>query len=361
MKKLLCCLCCACLLLTSLPMTGCAGSFFAEEGHLIEGIVLGKNPPPGHQTLIFKYTDGTEEEIDIEVVQGEKGEEGTGIAGVTWKYDKDNRQTGVTLTFTDKSLEPVTIDIPDGRSVVGVHPYEDVTGKSVIFEYSDGSSQMFALPKGDKGNGITSFTCVQDENDKSVTIDIVMDDGRAPVHVFIPGPAEGRGVSEMIGGEAGSNYYIDVTYTDGTTQTILFKRPTKWFNGTSKPSTSVGEVGDFFFDTSHDKIYQKEEYEEGEYGWSEVASFNMEKYDVNFDLNDDGDASMPVNTTTFKVERGSYFSADGNGDIPIPTRPGYTFKGWYRKKTFDPATMSPFTDFTPVFSDLTLYAIWEKQ
>jgi uncharacterized repeat protein (TIGR02543 family) len=69
---------------------------------------------------------------------------------------------------------------------------------------------------------------------------------------------------------------------------------------------------------------------------------------------------MPSANKVYRVERGSYFSADGNGDIPIPTRPGYKFMGWYTKRSVNPATMSPFTDFTPVFSDLTLYAIWEE-
>ena len=161
--------------------------------------------------------------------------------------------------------------------------------------------------------------------------------------------------SEITPKEEGKYYYIDVEYTNGETEQLKFERPAKWENGSKKPDDDYGENGDYFFDTKHGKIYCKS-------GgiWAEAVDFNIEKYTVIFDLNDDVDtpASMPTSASIFKVERGSYFSADGNGDIPIPVRAGYEFGGWYAKKHVNELTMSPFTDFTPVFSDLTLYARW---
>ena len=38
-------------------------------------------------------------------ISGKEGEEGTGIAKVTWNHDDQNRKTGVTFEFTDKTAE----------------------------------------------------------------------------------------------------------------------------------------------------------------------------------------------------------------------------------------------------------------
>ena len=371
MKKIIRRVCSACLILATLFLVGCGGSFFAEEELQIVSIEAVPTNE-GYTMLTITYSDESERDPDIFAIpdgeKGKMGETGTGIAKITYEHDDNNLQTGITIEFTDNSLEPVSFDIPDGRSVVEIIEYEDSTmGKCVIFKYSDGTqSDPKPLPKGDTGYGITHFSCVQNEQDKSVTMDIVMDDGRPPIHVFIPPPAEGRGIEGMIAGESenGSNYCISVTYSDGTTTTLEFDRPSYWFNGTTKPDSNNdiegSKVGDYFFDTLHDKIYTKKEH-----GWVEIVGFNVEKYKIKFDVNDDGDAWMPVNVNTFDIDRGSYFSENGYGDIPIPTRPGYTFKGWYKQKidlttATIPATVSPFTDLTPVFSDLTLYAIWEK-
>ena len=365
MKKTIRRVCFACLILTVLLLTGCGGSFFAEEDLQIVSVEA-EPTNDGYTKLIITYSDESDREPDVFAIpdgaQGTEGAKGTGISKISYEHDDENRQTGITLEFTDATLAPVSFDIPDGLSVVDIVPYEDsVLGKCVIFKYSDKSqSEPYQLPKGDTGNGITSFSCVQNDQDKSVTIDVVMDDGRDPIHVFIPGPKEGRGVAEMIGGESGSNYYVEVKYTDGTGQKILFSRPAKWLNGTTQPALSEGEVGDYFFDTSHDKIYLKEEYEGGIVEWKEIVGFEKETYTVEFDLNDEGDATFLIGSDgPFTVERGSYFSENGFGEIPIPKRDGYTFVGWYRQKQVYEPTMSRFTDLTPIFSDLKLYAIWE--
>ena len=62
----------------------------------------------------------------------------------------------------------------------------------------------------------------------------------------------------------------------------------------------------------------------------------------------------------YQIPHGSYFAAQEGYTIPIPTRNGYDFVGWYTTKTITP-TSGKFTDLTPVMADLTLYAIWEKQ
>lgn len=364
MKKIISRVCAVCLLGAMLLLTGCGGGFFAEEDLQIVSIeaVPGKE---GYTNLIITYSDASDREPDEFPIpngkdgeRGKEGEEGTGIAKVTWNHDDQNRKTGVTFEFTDINLDPMTVEVPDGLSIVGLEPYtDDLLGYCMIVKYNDGTqSEPFQVPKGERGIGIKKFNCVQND-DLSVDIDIEIDDAE-PIHVEIPGP---RGISDMVSGESDGTYFIKVTYTDNSEQTLSFARPAKWFNGTTEPSNLLGVVGDYFFDTVHDKMYLKEELPDGTIQWSEIASIRSERYKVKFEPNDEGDAYFDAAINhTYTVERGSYFGADGNPDIPIPIRPGYTFLGWYQERVVDDRVMSPFTDFTPVFSDLTLYARWEK-
>ena len=94
--------------------------------------------------------------------------------------------------------------------------------------------------------------------------------------------------------------------------------------------------------------------------WSTIIDFddNDEKYTVTFELNDpDGTAYIESGRKEYTITRGEYFTA--SYDMPTVTKPGYRFVGWCTKKEQTP-TSGMFTDLTPVFSNLTLYAIWEK-
>lgn len=363
MKKNICRICSVCLLVAMLFLTGCSGSgFFDEETVQIADIVAEPMPEIRQTRLTIKYVDDVREPFVDYIPWGEDGETGkvgatgNGIEKITFEHDAKKRQTQAVISFTDEEAEDISFNIPDGKSVIGVESgVEEATGAHyVIFRYNDETvSDPIYLPKGEKGNGIKTYNYTLNE-DKSVVIDFTFDEGK-PLNIVIPPPQDGNGIETMVGREEGEFYCIDVTYTNGEKQQLKFERPAKWYSGTYLPIDSFGADGDFFFDTEHEKIYSKESG-----SWNVVVDFKIEKYKVTFDLNDEGDASMPSANNVYKVERGSYFSADGNGDIPIPTRPGYKFMGWYTKRVINPATMSPFTDFTPVFSDLTLYAIWEE-
>ncbi len=83
---------------------------------------------------------------------------------------------------------------------------------------------------------------------------------------------------------------------------------------------------------------------------------NTNQYWVRFDVNE---GNLPYGTAIlYKIKHGTYFASAGY-QIPIPTRSGYNFKGWYTSKSVTPAT-GCFTDLTPVCGELTLYAIWEQ-
>lgn len=358
MKRIICRVCSVCLLIMTLLLTSCGG-FFSEEPLQIASIES-EIMYDGSTKITINYTD---EGADPDVFYIPRGEDGlvgavgNGIKEFKCERDEDGRQTIVSITFTDESFPPANFEVPDGLSVVGIKDGidEDSRQRYIEFQYSDGTlSAPIYLPSGIDGVGIDDLQVNVNEEDKSATMYIKFTDGTEKT-IPIPAPQEGIGISSMVGVEEGQYYYIDIEYTNGDTDQIRFSRGASWYSGAYIPQSSFGENGDYFFDTEHEKIYMKTGGD-----WDVVVDFKIEKYRVIFDLNDDDDASMPTNTSIFRVERGAYFSADGNGDIPIPTRDGYVFKGWYTKRVVNEATMSPFTDFTPVFSDLTLYAIWEE-
>ena len=68
---------------------------------------------------------------------------------------------------------------------------------------------------------------------------------------------------------------------------------------------------------------------------------------------------MPGYESEYFIERGDYFSTSVNAPLPSPIRDGYTFDGWYTSAVITPTT-GHFTELTPVFGEITLYAKWIK-
>ncbi len=352
-------------------LTGC-GSFFEEEETLliskIEYDVLEEESKT--RVTVLYLNEGKKPDV-FYIPHGVPGEEGpigipgNGIESIEYEYSKDGFNTEIKVNYTDKTVEPTIFNIPNGRSVSGVRSETDrATGNTLMYlQYSDGTeSEQIVIRKGVDGNSIIGYDQVINE-DLSVTLTFQCSQSDDVV-ITIPAPLQGEkgvGVDSMIATETKSEYKITVKYTDGREETLTFTRPkdpNKWSTGSEKPRDSEGDEGDFFFDTYHHTIYCKENGT-----WVEIVDFDGtdEYYSVTFYLNDSGDApaSMPPYTfSTYQIKNGEYFSTE-HGAIPIPTRTGYTFKGWYLTTNVTPVN-APFTDFTPVFSDLKLYACWEK-
>lgn len=332
MKKIISAICLSAMLLSVLMMSGC-GSFFAEEELTISSVTA-KAMEDGSTQIIIKFSD---ELIDPTVFvipkgeQGDPGETGNGIDDITYSHDDEKKHTNVVITFTDEAVEPISFTIPDGSSIASVTEEEnpDTGEKYVVFLMDNDSIVRFRLPEGKPGK-----------------------DGVNGV--------DGRGVETVDSGynEEGY-YYIKLIYTDGTeSDEFIFADPPTWFTAVEKPAASQGREGDFCFDTTNLVIYKKS------FGvWETVVDLTpgSATHTVTFYKNagDDSSATLSVNQAVFYVPSGRYFSASG-ADIPTATRDGYRFVGWYTKSAVNTATMSAFTDLTPVLSDLELYAAWEK-
>lgn len=352
------------LVVSLFTLTSCGG-FFAEETKEIFEITSYVDQT-GTTILRITYTDETKDEFKIP-----KGVEGNGIKEIkTTKNDKGNITT-VTVIYTDETMEPVTFDVKDGVSITGVisRTNEETGEIYLVVLYSDDTeSEPFLLPKGEKGddgNGFTGFD--KEENEDGSQTYYFHFSQSEDVVITIPAPEKGdtgRGIKSIIGTEEEGLYVLTINYSDETSEQVMFnkpKDPNAWLSGGEAPDKTLGRNGDYYFDTAHKVIYAKENG-----SWIKIVSFDdsTDYYFINFDLNDklDGgvEASMPSGSyLSYVVVRNTYFTDNGYGDIPIPTREGYKFVGWYRSKNVN-ATSGAFTDLTPILSDLTLYAQWEK-
>lgn len=343
-------------------------SFFntVDEGYLIKSIETFECED-GSTKVTITYDDEDQEPIVFYIPKGVKGEdgvEGNGIASIENKgIDSTGSYTIMEITYTDTSMESTEFKIPNGVSIRTIESdYNEKTGLvSIVVFLSNGEYMQFEVPRGkdgEEGNGINGYTIITNE-DKSVEITFSFTKSD-PFVITIPAPQkgeEGRGISFIASSETSDQYIITINYTDGTSETLNFNRPADpntWYTGQGVPDSSYGKNGDYWFDTNGKNIYGKSGGK-----WVLIHSFSDsgDSYDIEFKLNDSKayPASM-YGETIYTVDRGSYFAASGYS-IPIPTRAGFDFVGWYTTANPGP-TNGAFTDLTPVFSDLTLYAKW---
>lgn len=344
-------------------LVGCGG--FMASSDVLEIASIEATPlADGSKLVTITYSDEEIKPTTFIVPKGDDGKDGVGIKLVSYRTTNDATKTLVDLTLTNE--EKVTIEIPNGISVNDISTtYDDKTGNTeVVFNYSDGtSSEPLILPKGEAGDdGISIIGTSQRINrDYSVTLTFHMSEGEDIV-VEIPAPqqgVDGRGIKDIVTLPGNDTYTMLITFTDDTTQEVSFVRPNRWFSEMSAPDNKLDGIdGDLWYDLAHQVIYLKQNGR-----WVSTMDFTDvigDGYQITFNLNDskDAPASLPKGSLfNYTVIKGTYFASSGY-QIPVPTRDGYTFMGWYTVKN-PTAVNGPFTDLTVVHSNLTLYALWQ--
>ena len=135
MKKRNCRICAILLMAAMLFLTGCAGSFFEEEALQIAS-VESELLEDGRTRVTITYTS---EDVDPYVFflpkgdDGSIGADGNGIQEIVCNRNEETLKTEVTIRFTDATVTPVTMEIPDGLSVVGIQDgFDELTESSYI-------------------------------------------------------------------------------------------------------------------------------------------------------------------------------------------------------------------------------------
>ena len=351
-------------------------SFTADETLEISTLTT-KLLDDGTTMVMITYTDETVEPTIFYIPkgdEGEKGETGNGIKEVLYEYD-ENGDYIVTIKFTDETVEPLVFNLKNGISIEGVTTTTDEeTGKVYMtVNFSNGtSSETIELPRGEKGKDgsvIVNYGVTPNEETGGQTLFFIFSTGEI-VNVEIPAPQkgeDGRGIAAIVGYEDDNLYYITFYFTDDSEpETVEFTKPQQpntWLTISSGkgPDSSLGKNGDYCYDTVANAIYHKD-------GGSWVLLVDFDDVEtthtVKFDVNAD-DAYLVDGfgfSSSYELTRGSTFYAytkDTGRLMPVAARPGYKFIGWYSSSELT-VNSGQFTDLTPIYSDMTLYAQWSE-
>lgn len=356
LKKLFCVL----ALCGTMFLSAC--SFFGKDAAMqISSVTSEYNDQTGITYVTISYTDESVPPTVLQIPRGNDGERGNGIARIDHRPNDQNTATIITLYYTDPLSEPVELTLPYGTFITSVQtvPQDDQNATTLIINLSDGTQNSVTLYNGKDGLTITDIAT---QTDSGVTyIVVTLSDGQSKKFPMPQGVAgeDGRGILQISLDAARTaadpaNIWLSVTYTDYWTESISVPKSSGWHNGRGVPSKGMYSVGDYYVDLSGYAIYYKEV--DGE--WKTVmdfSGFSEETHTVNFiDRGPSGEDFVIVQSIT--VTNGRYFAPLQT--LPSPQRTGYQFSGWYTSWEQTPNS-GKFSDLTPVWSDLALYARWQ--
>ena len=341
------------------------------------------------------------------------GADGTSIS-FDATYNNDERKTVVTVSFSDGSADQ-TFDIKDGQSITSVSISEGEIGIGDVLCFYCGNDLVGEIPmsqiRGKDGATWLTGTSAPD-NAVGKDGDFFLNTDKFDVYIkkgetwTTVGNLTGAGIDKIETYESADGSGIKITYNEqsgweptivlcpgitdinlklsedkkqfvfevvlsngivdenGVAQTFskefAIARFPQWESGTNFPSENDGIIGDFYFYEPTQTILHKKST-----GWVTIISFNEllnqenDKVNVTFDALGGKMAITGFTNPTEKYEmtvtKGSFVHADL---IPIPTKDGFTFGGWYTVPDPNPLVNGRFTDMVPVSQNITLYAYW---
>ncbi len=287
--------------------------------------------------------------------------DGIGIESIVPTTEND--KVIFTITYTNNDTQVFEVPIvngADGRGVSDIIVGEDEEGNPTIsFEYTDGStSGEIPLPRGNDGVGIVSVEATPGGNG-TTTYTMTFTDGREPFTFTV---SNGVGIENVeLDTETNEDYYVlNILLTDGSETFVNLPKPVtkQMLSGSKDPDNEDGKDGDFYIN-----IYTGYFFEKVNGVWETrfcmKSNNDAESHSISFVLGEGESCiyngqEMQKNTSFVAfVAHNTRISAK---NIPIPTKDGYEFLGWY----CDPTNVNSgqFTDLTLVTSNLELHAKW---
>jgi len=86
----------------------------------------------------------------------------------------------------------------------------------------------------------------------------------------------------------------------------------------------------------------------------DFSKYSMETHTVTFIR----DANSDV-VDELEITHGTYFALSDH-QMPVPSRSGYKFLGWFTSADANDVNAGQLTDLTPIMGDLIVYARWES-
>lgn len=345
-----------------ISLTSCSFLKTNDTNTLINSFVC-EQSEDGNLQLTITFDDPEQEPLVFIVNQGKLG---NGIESITQVKDELNNEIDITITYTDDNIDPITFSIDEGVSILSINETKNSDGSNTVnIILSNNEVLSFNIQKGltgDDGVSIVGVTSIINE-DETVILTIQYSNQTTSTIIIPPLPdgKEGAGIQSINVFQNDLTFTITVTYRnqDGTIDvkdhTLVV--PRGWQSGQGNPNDNnvIGSEGDYYFNISSYTIYR---YTNNK--WELVISLNNTNkinYEVRFDLNVENDASAKlIGNSQYKIPNGSSLNNLGY-TLPSAIRDNYEFMGWYTSKEYNP-TVGQFTNYTPVYSDIILYARW---
>lgn len=334
-------------------------SFFGNSASTISDITS-KIDENGNTILTVSFNEESISPIEVTIPRGN---------GIDHIEHSINNETSLDLTiyYTDSNKEPTKISLPiikgnDGLGVANVQCVPQDNGDyELTFVMTDGSKYgPFTIFKGKDGKNIVNVEATTNQETGYTTVTIYYDDETSNSFDIELGK-DGKGIKNIeVGEDIGNNYVLIFTYTDGSKQEVQLTKPqaTRWYTGNGTPENNVGSVGDFYIDNNSKTFYTKTSS-----GWMTIFSLEEEKkesFTITFITNGGNwvwtsEESLATDNRSIIFEEGTYVELD-QVQLQI-NREGYTFNGWWTDAEIN-SNSGHFTELTPVFDNLTLYANW---
>lgn len=350
------------------PLTSCS-AFFGGDEFTITDTSVTTDAETGDTIVTITFSGSDREPLTFRIPTVKNGSDGVGISDIT--SELHDGMVTLTIEYTDASIEPTKISIPvqkgeAGKGISNVIIGETESGdKTLHFIYTDGTeSELITIPKGlDGKNGLGIASITNEPNDNgNITVTIYFDDPSIPPQNFEV--TNGVSILSVVYNEEMSdddNYALNVIFSNGSQTTIYLPRPTstRWYSGFSEPSDDVGNQGDFYVNLNNGNTYYKLNDSTWEFVFcmkGDDSSTTTKYYQVKFNLGEDefsGDYG-PNSSIIFNVQENDYLELE---NIPIPTKSGFTFEGWYTS-SLNNVNSGQFTDTTLVNKNFDLYTRW---
>ena len=326
-------------------------------------------------TIIYENEDKAPSEFTIPAA--------VGVAKIATQADEKGN---VTVTITTTAGQTTSFVIGAAVSIIGCESSFNVDGDTLIyFLYSDGTRSQDPViirrgekgEQGEKGTGIDQIYVDQKENGETEITIFLTDNTKAGPFTIPPGVGIAN-ISFALS-EDGLRYEMVITLTDGTElrgSGLSFNRLPGWTSGQGDPDALSGVEGDFYFDTDAKAIYRYNGFE-----WILIVNFSGQadntKTTVRFNLNAkvlDGEGNLVQDDSAYiyfpDIPEQKY--ADGTGivigkghtfydagfSVPMATRDGYEFVGWYTDSVVTPVS-GRFDALTAVWRTMDVYACWK--
>lgn len=358
------------IFLVFLTLSGCG--FFGSTELAIASITTEEKDDKLY--MVITYTDEFLEPSYFELAQGEDGARGNGIAEIITDITTKPGYTLVTVKYTDTSLHDEKFELPHGVSIdnITVEAKVDAEGNPLVDENGEptgeeelvitftGGKETIRIPYSKPKDGREVIFQMSETHIQWKYNDGV-DEWKDLISIEELKGADGNSIINIKAGEStdGSEYIVYFYFADSEVPlSISFpaaKEPAQWHTGNSYPPSNLGKIGDFYLDKTNALIYQKQ----SENNWGDaIVSFGSPNADCTVTFI--ATKGSIKGSDELKIKYGTYFYGTSMNIPTVDAPDGYDFIGWSTSENPN-ETNGFFTDLTPVYGNIKLYAVFQEK